>query len=60
MALAADLTEYGRRLSPRLLFDGPPPFEKIFDDHGIYLAALLGQDVEPRRSLTSRGNRTAE
>ena len=45
MALAADLTEYGRRLSPRLLFEGPPPFEKIFDDHGIYLRALLGHGV---------------
>jgi hypothetical protein len=45
MALALDLTEYGRRLSPRLLFDGPPPFEKIFEDHGIYLRALLGQEA---------------
>ena len=25
---------------------GPPPFERIFDDHGIYLGALLGRDVE--------------
>jgi hypothetical protein len=45
MELAVDLTEYGRHLSPRLLFDGPPPFEKIFDDHGIYLKALLGREV---------------
>src|SRR5262249_6950728 len=27
IALAVDLTEYGRRLSPRLLFEGAPPFE---------------------------------
>jgi len=46
IALAADLTEYGRRLSPRLQFEGPPPFQQIFDDHGIYLRALLGQDVD--------------
>jgi len=46
LALAADLTEYGKRLSPRLLFEGPPPFEKIFDDHGIYLKGLLGQEVD--------------
>ncbi len=45
-ALAADLTEYGRRLSSRLVFDGPPPFEKIFDDHRMYLSALLGCDVD--------------
>ena len=43
---AVDLTEYGKRLSPRLLFEGPPPFEKIFDDHGIYLKGLLGKDVD--------------
>ena len=46
IALALDLTEYGRRLSPRLQFEGVPPFERIFDDHGIYLRALLGRDVE--------------
>jgi hypothetical protein len=46
IALAADLTEYGRRLSPRLVFEGAPPFEHIFEDHGIYLKALLGRDRE--------------
>ena len=46
IALAFDLSEYGRRLSPRLQFEGPPPFERIFDDHGVYLGALLGRDVE--------------
>jgi hypothetical protein len=29
-----------------LQFEGSPPFEKIFDDHRVYLRALLGQDVE--------------
>jgi hypothetical protein len=46
IALAADLTEYGRRLSPRLQFEGPPPFQQIFADHGIYLKALLGEEVD--------------
>jgi hypothetical protein len=46
IALAVDLTEYGRRLSPRLQFEGVPPFERVFDDHGIYLKALLGRDVD--------------
>jgi hypothetical protein len=45
LALAVDLTEYGRRLSPRLLFEGPPPFENIFDDYRIYLRAFRGQEV---------------
>jgi hypothetical protein len=46
IALAADLTEYGRRLSPRLQFEGPPPFQQIFNDHRVYLRALLGEDVD--------------
>ena len=46
IALAADLTEYGRRLAPRLQFDGPPPFQQMFEDHGVYLRALLGQEVD--------------
>ena len=46
IALAADLTEYGRRLAPRLQFDGPPPFQRVFDDHRVYLRALLGQEVD--------------
>jgi hypothetical protein len=29
-----------------LQFEGSPPFEKIFDDHRVYLRALLGQHVE--------------
>jgi hypothetical protein len=46
IALAADLTEYGRRLSARLVFEGHPPFEQIFEDHRAYCRALLGDDVE--------------
>jgi hypothetical protein len=46
LELAADLAEYGRRLSPRLQFEGVPPFERIFDDHLIYYRALLGREVD--------------
>ncbi len=46
IALAVDLTEYGRRLAPRLQFDGPPPFQRVFDDHRVYLRALLGEEVD--------------
>lgn len=46
LALAFDLTEYGRNLSPRLVFEGHPPFENIFADHGAYLGALLDIDVD--------------
>jgi hypothetical protein len=44
--LAVELTEYGRRLSPRYFYEGDPPFERTFDDHRVYLRALLGHDVE--------------
>jgi hypothetical protein len=44
--LALDLAEYGRRLSPRLQFEGAPPFERTFDDHRLFLRALLGKDPE--------------
>ncbi|WP_406696422.1 hypothetical protein V5E97_36065 [Singulisphaera sp. Ch08] len=43
---AAGLCEYGRRLSERHQYEGEAPFEKTFDDHAVYLAALLGQDVD--------------
>jgi len=44
--LAIDLTEYGRRLSPRLQYEGTPPFDRVFDDHGIFLKATRGRDVD--------------
>jgi hypothetical protein len=46
ISMAADLTAYGLCLSPRLVFEGSPPFEKIFEDHGMYLKALIGRDRE--------------
>ncbi len=46
IATAVDLTAYGRCLSPRLVFDGSPPFDKIFDDHGVYLNALIGREPD--------------
>lgn len=46
MALARDLCAYGMHLSPRLRFDGPPPFEDVYADHALLLAVLAGDDVE--------------
>ena len=46
LLLALDLTEYGRRLSPRLQYDSAPPFEKTFEDYNAYLKALVGRDVD--------------
>jgi hypothetical protein len=46
LALAVELTEYGRRLSSNFQFPGEPPFENVYEDHRIYFRTLLGQDVE--------------
>lgn len=46
LALALELTDYGRRLAPMFQFRGDPPFEEIYPDHAVYLRALLGRDVD--------------
>ena len=44
LRLALDLADYGKRLSPLFQYQGEPPFENIYEDHAIYLRALLGKD----------------
>ena len=44
--LAAELAEYGSRLSPRLRTDGEPPFDEFYADHAAYLRGLLGEDAD--------------
>ncbi len=51
IAKAADLAEYGRRLSPRLQYEGHPPFDRTYDDHWLYLHALLGEHIEEALAL---------
>lgn len=46
LALALDLTEYGKRLSPRHRYEGECPFEDTFGDHNVFLKALLGRGVD--------------
>ena len=41
LARALELTEYGKRLSDRHKYAGDPPFERVYEDHGLYLRALL-------------------
>ena len=50
IALAAEMTDYGRSLSIRHRYEGDPPFEDVYTDHGVYLKALLGVDVEIGRA----------
>ncbi len=51
IAKAADLAEYGRRLSPRLQYEGNPPFDRTYEDHRLYLNALLGKNVDEALAL---------
>lgn len=46
IAQAAGLCAYGAQLSPRHQYEGEPPFENTYVDHGHYLNALRGRDVE--------------
>ncbi len=46
IALAVELTDYGRRLSERHRYEGEPPFERTYEDHALYLRALLGQNAD--------------
>lgn len=44
--LAIGLTDYGRNLSKLHRYEGDPPFEKLYEDHAVFLRALRGQGVE--------------
>jgi len=46
LRLVVELTEYGRRLNEMFQFKGEPPFENVYEDVGVYLKALLGEDVD--------------
>jgi hypothetical protein len=46
IAMAIGLTDYGQNLSERHDYEGEPPFERTYVDHGVYLRALIGRDVD--------------
>ena len=46
LLLALELAEYGNRLSPMFHYRSEPPFENLYQDHAVYLRALLGDDVD--------------
>src|SRR5579862_19271 len=46
LRMAAELADYGTRLSPMFMFKVDPPFDDVYRDHFIYLRALLGGDVD--------------
>lgn len=46
LLLAVELTEYGKCLAPMFQSPGQPPFDNVYHDYGIYLGALLGENVD--------------
>lgn len=46
LEMAREFCAYGRRLSSQFRSPGEPPFEDLYADHAIYLAALAGDDRE--------------
>ncbi len=46
LALLYGMSEYGRRLGEMYQFPGNPPFEKVFEDYGVYIRTVIGRDIE--------------
>ena len=46
LRLAVDIADYGAHLGPMFQYLDDPPFERVYEDHGIYLRALLGEDID--------------
>jgi hypothetical protein len=46
LRLALEMAEYGQRLDPMYHFRSDPPFEDTYRDIGVYLKALLGENVD--------------
>ncbi len=46
LALAHDLTEYGRRLSQQFQFGGDEPFADVYPSHGLFFAAQMGRQID--------------
>jgi len=43
---AVEIADYGSHLSPIFQYSDNPPFDRAYEDRGIYLRALMGEDVE--------------
>jgi len=46
LRLAVELADYGSRLGPMFQYSDDPPFERMYEDRGIYLRALIGEEVD--------------
>jgi hypothetical protein len=41
-----EIADYGSHLDPLFQYADEPPFENTYTDHGVYLRALMGEDVD--------------
>ena len=46
LRLAVEMADYGSRLGPMFHYEEEPPFDRAFEDRGLYLRALSGEDVD--------------
>ncbi|MDA1316348.1 MAG: hypothetical protein O2968_23790 [Acidobacteria bacterium] len=46
LRLLIELTEYGKHLAEMFQYHGEPPFENIYEDYGIYLRCVVGDDTD--------------
>ncbi len=46
LSKAVELTDYGKRLSEKYRHEGDPPFDDFYGDHGVFLRAMMGRDVD--------------
>ena len=46
LRLAVEIADYGSHLDPLFQYADEPPFDNTYKDHGTYLRALIGQDVD--------------
>jgi hypothetical protein len=46
LKLAVEIADYASHLGPMFQYEEDPPFDRPYDDRGIYLKALLGQEVD--------------
>jgi hypothetical protein len=46
LRLAVEIAGYASRLGPLFQYSDDPPFERVYEDRGLYLKALVGEDVD--------------
>ena len=46
LRLAVEIADYASRLGPMFQYSDDPPFDRVYEDRGLYLRALLGEDVD--------------